>query len=462
MKYLPLGLKLEDKPCLVIGGGAIALRKCKTLMRTGADIELIAPEIEDDFAPLIEAGLKWYPQTWSESNSVDLSLDRFALIIAATNDRKLNDDIAKQCKQQGLLVNVASDAEQGNLLLPAIIERQNVTVALHTDGQSPTITRYLKQHLEAFIPADFGRLSAWAESWRKRVAGILQDASFRRRFWHQILSSPIKDMVLRGDSERADAQFQEQLKQAQAGRLTGQVFLVGAGPGDPDLLTVKALKLIQQAEVVLYDRLVSEDIMSLLPRQVEKIYVGKRKADHSVPQPDINQLLVDLAKQGKQVLRLKGGDPFIFGRGGEELELLARNGVSFQVVPGITAASGCSSYAGIPLTHRDHSQSVRFVTGHLKSQGDDLDWASLAKPDQTLVFYMGLGELPNIMRNLQIQGASPDLPVAIIEKGTTPEQRVTTATVSTISDIASQKQFKAPTLVIVGTVVALHDSLRWQ
>jgi uroporphyrin-III C-methyltransferase/precorrin-2 dehydrogenase/sirohydrochlorin ferrochelatase len=461
MKYFPLGLQLEGQLCLVIGGGAIALRKCRALLRAGARIDLVSPVIDDDFESLVGSDLKWHQQAWDTTSTEKHSLEQYVLVIAASSDSALNADIASQCRSLGVPVNVASNASLGNVLLPAIIERGDVSVAIHSDGQSPTITRYLKQHLEAFIPSSFGLLSQWAESWRRHVIESLSNAGFRRRFWHQILSSPIKDMVLSGNQTQANIEFEQQLEHAKKGSIRGQAFLVGAGPGDPDLLTVKALKLIQQADVVLYDRLVSSDIMALVPDNAERIYVGKRMADHSVPQPNINRLLVDLAKEGKQVLRLKGGDPFIFGRGGEELELLAEEGVAFQVVPGITAASGCASYAGIPLTHRDHSQSVRFIAGHLKSKEDDLDWAALAQPGQTLVFYMGLSELPNIMQNLQKHGVKSDLPVAIVEKGTTLEQKVSVATVSTISQLAVSQKFKAPTLVIVGSVVSLHDKLRW-
>lgn len=242
----------------------------------------------------------------------------------------------------------------------------------------------------------------------------------------------------------------------------GKVWLVGAGPGDPDLLTVKALRLIQAADVVIHDRLVADAIMDLIPDSARRIYVGKARNDHAVPQEDINQLLVDMAMKGHQVLRLKGGDPFIFGRGGEEIEQLAEFGIPFEVVPGITAASGCAAYAGIPLTHRDYAQSVRFITGHLKEGGVNLQWPELLDPQQTLVFYMGLVGLQSICEKLMEYGRDPVTPVAIIEKGTTETQRVVVATLATIADQAKEHAVSAPTLTIIGDVVLLHDKLKWR
>jgi len=284
----------------------------------------------------------------------------------------------------------------------------------------------------------------------------------RMRFWEDVLNGPVAELVLSGQQERAEAVLQEQLACAPAGTATGEVYLVGAGPGDPDLLTFRALRLMQQADVVLFDRLVTPEILLLVRQDAERIHVGKQRSNHTMPQEEISRLLVALAQQGKRVLRLKGGDPFIFGRGGEEIAELAAAGIPFQIVPGITAASGCAAYAGIPLTHRDHAQSVRFVTGHLRDDSCDLDWPQLVHPGQTLVFYMGLVSLPQICRELMAHGASPTLPIALVQQGTTPQQKVYTGVLRSFADEMAERSVLPPTLIIVGEVVRLHDSLRWR
>ncbi|MDX9874494.1 MAG: siroheme synthase CysG, partial [Spongiibacteraceae bacterium] len=315
--------------------------------------------------------------------------------------------------------------------------------------------------LESTIPAAYGRLAGLLGKFREAAARRFPDIDQRRFFWEEVLDGPIAEMVLAGRADEADRLLTEQLAQAAPVAHGGEVFLVGAGPGDPDLLTFKALRLMQRADVVLYDRLVAPEILALCRRDAEQIYVGKARAQHAVPQAQINQLLVDLAMQGKKVLRLKGGDPFIFGRGGEEIEPLAEQGIPFQVVPGITAASGCASYAGIPLTHRDYAQSVRFVTGHLKDNTSNLPWAELVQPNQTVVFYMGLVGLPIICQELVAHGRAPDTPVALIQQGTTPEQRVIVGTLADLPARVAEAGVRAPTLIIVGEVVRLHRKLAW-
>ncbi|MGH1371577.1 MAG: siroheme synthase CysG [Cellvibrionaceae bacterium] len=459
MNYFPLFIRLRDRRCLVVGGGQVAFRKINWLVKAGAKITVMATEINAGLQDLEKAGmLDWVAGEISVS---ELSLQGYYLVVAATDNENLNSAIAGHAAAQGVHCNVASNADDGDVILPSIIDRDPLVVALHSGGKSPTVTRYLKRQLEAFIPRDIARLVSWAEQWRSAVksgiTGILQ----RQRFWDRLLSGVAAESVMSGDRSKADQVLRQRLGSAAQGHTEGEVFLVGAGPGDPELLTLKALRLIQQADVVLYDRLVSEPILDLLPNTCERIYVGKRQADHALPQTDINQTLVDLAKQGRNVLRLKGGDPFIFGRGGEEIELLADNDVSFQVVPGITAASGCAAYSGIPLTHRDYSQSVRFVTGHLKSDETNLPWPELAQERQTLVFYMGLTGLERICRSLIEHGRHADTPAAIIERGTTPNQRVITATLATLAAEIDRQVVKAPTLLLIGEVVNLHERLQW-
>ncbi|GAB3107187.1 uroporphyrinogen-III C-methyltransferase [Aestuariicella hydrocarbonica] len=477
MEYFPLFLKLTGRSCLVIGGGSIAFRKVSWLLRSGAVVHVLAPDICQPLQELANTSVLKASGECDKPSQVFLNLcpkDRFTrralaelplnqhfLVVAATSDEKVNQHIATRCQALDVHCNVASHSSLGDTILPAIIDRSPVVLALHSGAKSPTVTRYLKRQLEAFVPQKINVLVDWAENWRSKVKKRLPASGMRQRLWDRVLSGMAAEHLYDGQAACADKLMQDHLAEAETGHLHGEVFLVGAGPGDPELLTLKALRLIQQADVVLYDRLVSEPILQLLPASCERIYVGKRQADHAVPQVEINQRLVDLAKQGRNVLRLKGGDPFIFGRGGEEIELLAASGVSFQVVPGITAASGCSSYAGIPLTHRDYSQSVRFITGHLKNNQVNLPWPELAMANQTLVFYMGLTGLEQICQSLILHGRAKTTPAAIVEKGTTPQQRVISATLETLATTVAQQKVSAPTLLIIGEVVQLQSQLAW-
>ncbi len=335
-------------------------------------------------------------------------------------------------------------------------------IAISTGGASPILARLLKSRLETLIPATYGRLAALARAFRADVHARFSNARDRRIFWEEILQGPTAELVF----ARRESEARESLKQALSTvdptpPPRGEVYLVGAGPGDPDLLTFRALRLMQQADIVLYDRLVAPAIVDLVRRDAERLYVGKKKSDHSVPQPDINQLLVELATSGKRVLRLKGGDPFVFGRGGEEIADLVNAKIPFQVIPGITAASGCAAYAGIPLTHRDFAQSCTFVTGHLKDGAIDLNFKSLAQPDQTVIVYMSLTGLEVICQEMCAHGAPPDLPAALIEQGTTAQQRVIVGTLASLPEQVAAANVQAPTLLIIGKVVTLHDSLGW-
>lgn len=460
MEYLPLFVNIRNRPCLVVGGGTVALRKAALLLKTGARLTVVAERLCPDFQVFARNDACSYLPVMVADVS-ELALGDYYLVIAATSDSVLNQSIAERCRELDIRCNVASESSQGDTLLPAVIDRDPVIIALHSGAQSPTLTRYLKRQLDAFVPRKINLLVDWAEQWRGVVKERLPSTLLRQRLWDRLLAGVAAERLYSGDRAAADKLAEKHLSEAESNSLWGEVFLVGAGPGDPELLTLKALRLIQQADIVLFDRLVSEPIMSLLPDTCERLYVGKRQAEHAVPQDQINQKLVDLAKSGRNVLRLKGGDPFIFGRGGEEIELLAEQGVSFQVVPGITAASGCASYAGIPLTHRDHSQSVRFVTGHLQNNTVNLPWPELAQSQQTLVFYMGLSGLSAICDGLIANGRSPDTPAAIVEKGTTPDQRVIIGTLETLPALVSAGRVQAPTLLIIGEVVALQSNLSW-
>ncbi|MGY4495775.1 siroheme synthase CysG [Pseudomonas sp. TE3610] len=456
MEFLPLFHKLKGSRVLVVGGGEIALRKSRLLADAGALLRVVAPAIEAQLDELVhssggEAVLRGYQES---------DLDGCQLIIAATDDEALNAQVSADAKRRCVPVNVVDAPALCSVIFPAIVDRSPLVVAVSSGGDAPVLARLIRAKMEAWIPSAYGELAGLAARFRAQVKSLYPNVQQRRAFWEEVFQGPIADRQLAGQGAEAEKMLVEKIN-GQPPHAPGEVYLVGAGPGDPDLLTFKALRLMQQADVVLYDRLVAPAIIELCRRDAERIYVGKRRADHAVPQDQINQQLVTLAKQGKRVVRLKGGDPFIFGRGGEEIEELAAHGIPFQVVPGITAASGCAAYAGIPLTHRDHAQSVRFITGHLKDGTSDLPWSDLVAPAQTLVFYMGLVGLPTICQQLIEHGRAADTPAALVQQGTTVNQRVFTGTLADLPRLVAEHEVHAPTLVIVGEVVQLREKLAW-
>jgi len=458
MQYLPIFLDVRDKPCLVVGGGEVAVRKVTSLLRAGASVTVVSPALAE---PLRQALVEDRAFTHQERSFEDLDLDGQMLVIAATAERGVNRRVAELAKARGIPVNVVDQGEESSFIMPSVIDRSPVVVAVSTGSASPVLARLLRTRLESVIPAGYGRLAELCARYRDRVKARFADQRDRRRFWDRVLQGGVAERVFSGHLQEADAAMELELDAAAPSAGMGEVYLVGAGPGDPDLLTFRALRLMQQADIVVYDRLVAKPILDMTRRDARRIYVGKERNNHAMRQEEINRLLADLAKEGYRVLRLKGGDPFIFGRGGEEIDTLAAEGVPFQVVPGVTAASGCAAYAGIPLTHRDYAQSVTFVTGHLKDGTMDLNWTQLAQPRQTLVFYMGLVGLPVIVRELTAHGVSPDMPVALVQQGTTHLQRVYTGTLASILGIVEADPPKPPTLVIVGEVVSLRDKLNW-
>ncbi|WP_108127040.1 siroheme synthase CysG [Saccharospirillum mangrovi] len=453
MHYFPLFHRLQDKTVLVVGGGDIALRKISLLRRAGCRLTVVAPTI-------LKTIQDWPECTCIERGYVESDLDGVELVVAATDDDALNRTVSANARARRVLVNVVDSPDLCDVIFPSIVDRDPLLIAITSSGQAPVLARSIRAKLESTIPASYGQLAQLAARFRNAVKARFSQLDQRRYFWEKVLNGTVAEHVYAGRVQQAEQELQRQLDAPDQAQL-GEVYLVGAGPGDPDLLTFKALRLMQQADVVLHDRLVPDAILDLVRRDAERLYVGKKRSDHAVPQQDINQLLVDLAQQGKRVLRLKGGDPFIFGRGGEEIDLLAANGIPFQVVPGITAASGCASYTGIPLTHRDYAQSVRFVTGHLKDGSLNLPWAELASPQQTVVFYMGLVGLPTICQQLIQHGRSPDTPIALVQKGTTPDQRLWIGTLATMPTLIEADPPQAPTLTIVGEVVSLHERLNW-
>lgn len=456
MEYLPLFHNLRGARVLVVGGGEIALRKSRLLADAGAVLRVVAPEIGTELRELIDSsGGEQILRGYS-----DADLNGCVLIIAATDDEPLNAQVSTDARQRGVPVNVVDAPALCSVIFPAIVDRSPLVIAVSSGGDAPVLARLIRAKLESWIPPTYGHLAGLAARFRHQVKNLFPNVQQRRAFWEDVFQGPIADRQLAGQGAEAERLLQAKID-GQAPVATGEVYLVGAGPGDPDLLTFKALRLMQQADVVLYDRLVAPAILELCRRDADRIYVGKQRADHALPQDQINRQLVALAQQGKRVVRLKGGDPFIFGRGGEEIEELAAHGVPFQVVPGITAASGCAAYAGIPLTHRDYAQSVRFVTGHLKDGTTDLPWKDLVSPAQTLVFYMGLIGLPIICSELIKHGRAADTPAALIQQGTTTNQRVFTGTLANLPQLVAEHEVHAPTLVIVGEVVMLRDKLAW-
>ena len=458
MDYFPLFLDARSLRCLIVGAGEIAARKLELIMKTPAHITVVAPWACETVKRLA----KNEKVTLIEREFIDSDLTDKDMVFIATDKSETNQAIHDLAREQKVLVNVVDNTPLCQFITPSIVDRSPIIIAMSSGGVAPVLLRYLRQKLETVLPANLSKLGAFSEKFREKVKQSLNGVTARRYFWEDVLDGDIAEMVEKGQDSKADAAFETALTAAaENNQVQGQVYLVGAGPGDPDLLTFRALRLMQKADVVVYDRLVSPQILELVRRDAEKIYVGKAKSNHSLPQDDINQLMVDEAKKGNRVVRLKGGDPFIFGRGGEEIQTLIQHGIEFQVVPGITAANGASSYAGIPLTHRDHAQSVVFATGHLKDGTIDLNWQSLAHKNQTIVFYMGLTGLPIICEKLIENGLTPDTPIALIQSATTENQVVVTGTLSDITQNPATSALKPPTLIIVGTVVSLHKQLNW-
>lgn len=488
MQYFPVFFDLDGQKVLVVGGGDVALRKVSLLARTGAAITVVAPEVAPEVLQLAAAG----KLALSMREFLPADLDGSRLVIVATSRRAINRWIANICDARAIPVNVVDDRQASRFIMPAIIDRDPVLVAISTGGTSPVLARRLRERLEAFIPQSFGQLASWLRELRHAAIDRLRDSGERRHFFETLVDGAAARRFLAGDRRGAGRIAQQLLASASgAAPAAGEVTLVGAGPGDPELLTIKALRALQDADVILYDRLVSDAVLDLARRDATRICVGKTPsgsaphndaagvtaagidvvgdnvpagkcaASQNTPQAQINSLLIEHARLGKRVVRLKGGDPFIFGRGGEELQALAAAGVRFAVVPGITAAVGCAAYAGIPLTHRDHAHSVTFVTGHADPDGAEPDWAALARDAHTAVFYMGLARLEHIVGRLLAHGATATTPAAVIAQGTTAAQRVVTATLGTMQQACAGANLQSPALLVIGDVVSLQGALAW-
>ncbi len=460
MDFLPVFVRLHDIPCLIVGGGETAGRKFRLLTAAGARVTVVAPTLMDELDSARRQGALMH----IDGEFEPAHLDGQRLVIAATSDRALNRWVAELADGRGMLCNVVDDPQACRFIMPAIVDRSPVMVAISSGGTAPVLVRRLREKLEALLPARIGKLAELAGRWRSRVAERLRDGAARRLFWERVFSGPASDAALAGRGAEADRIIARTLSSAAGGRDrrdTGIGWLVGAGPGDPGLLTLRALQVAQEADVVLYDRLVSPQVLELTRRDAERIAVGKTPGGHCMPQEEISALLVRLVREGRKVCRLKGGDPFIFGRGGEEAEALSEAGLPFEVVPGITAAAACGAYAGIPLTHRAHAQAVVMITAHGKDSIDRLDWASLARDRQTLAFYMGVGRLGAIRSRLLEHGRAPTTPVALVENGSLPGQRVLGGTLAELSMLAERYAVQPPAILFVGEVAALAGRLSW-
>ncbi|MTD37296.1 uroporphyrinogen-III C-methyltransferase [Erwinia sp. CPCC 100877] len=454
MDHLPIFCQLRDRACLLVGGGDVAERKARLLLEAGASLTVNALSFVPQFHAWADAG----QLTLAQGHFDEALLDECWLAIAATDDDAVNQQVSNAAEARRIFCNVVDAPKQASFIMPSIIDRSPLMVAISSGGASPVLARLLREKLESILPQHLGQVAHYAGQLRRRVKAAFATMGERRRFWEKFFVNDRLAQSLANRDDKAVSQVTEALFSEPLDN-RGEVVLVGAGPGDAGLLTLKGLQQIQQADIVIYDRLVSDDIMNLVRRDADRVFVGKRAGYHCVPQEEINQILLREARRGKRVVRLKGGDPFIFGRGGEELEVLCDAGIPFSVIPGITAASGCSAYAGIPLTHRDYAQGVRLVTGHLKHDGEELNWQSLAAEKQTLVFYMGLNQAAAIQEHLIAQGMSPEVPVALVENGTTITQRVVDGTLAQLGNLA--QQVTSPSLIIVGRVVALRDKLNW-
>ena len=453
MDYLPLFADLAGRPVLVVGGGDIAARKIELLRRAGARIQIASREL----CPELQALLDEQQLEWLATSFEPAQLDKVFLVIAATDDNALNAQVYDEANARHKLVNVVDDQPKCSFIFPSIVDRSPLVVAISSSGTSPVLARMLREKLETLLPSHLGQMAELAGQWRDKVKARFSRMSDRRRYWERIFNGRFASQMATGDVTAAKQTLDSELGDQPPRQ--GEIILVGAGPGDSGLLTLRGLQVMQLADVVLYDHLVSDEVLDLVRRDADRICVGKRASAHLLPQDEINQLMVQLAQKGKRVVRLKGGDPFIFGRGGEELQAAQQAGIPFQVVPGVTAAAGATAYAGIPLTHRDYAQSVLFITGHCRPDGDDIDWPSLARARQTLAIYMGAVKAAHISQQLILHGRAASTPVAVIGRGTRSDQQVLTGTLEHLETLAASAP--SPALLVIGEVVNLHGQLAW-
>ena len=454
----PLFADLRDRAVLVVGGGAVAERKVEALLQAGALPLLVSPVLNEKLQAWHDAGrIRWQVGEFHEA-----SLDEAWLVIAATDHHAVNRKVYEAATARRILANVVDEAEVCSFHSPAVVQRGPLQIAISSGGGAPMLARHLRRQLETLLDESLGTLAELLTRQRDAIRARFPDLGLRRRFFETLLAGPLPRLLRqRLPAEDANAWLQAALHDETTATPAGSVVLVGAGPGDPGLVTLNALRAMNEADVILHDRLVSAEVLRLSRRDAMRIEVGKSAGHHSMSQDDIHALMLEHARAGKRVVRLKGGDPFVFGRGGEELEFLRAHAIPFEVIPGITAAVACAAYTGIPLTHRDHAQSLRLVTAHCKESLDTLDWATLAQDQQTLAFYMGVNGLEKIQERLLLAGMNPALPFALVENGSRPQQRVVTGSLGRLAQTARQHQAQSPALLIVGEVAALADELHW-
>jgi uroporphyrin-III C-methyltransferase / precorrin-2 dehydrogenase / sirohydrochlorin ferrochelatase len=448
-RYLPVALRLDGASVLVIGGGNVAANKIRLLLPRSANITVLSPDLAPEIVQWREQGRLSHLAQAAEIETLSTLIPRMRLVFAATDDESVNRIAARIARDSNIPVCAVDDPEPSTFITPAIVDRHPVQIAISTGGAAPVLARRLRTQIETLVPEATGALARFMQARRSWIRRTAPDGLARRRAWEDFVDGPGAEAALRGDEAQAD---QALAAAVQGAARQGEVWLVGAGPGDPDLLTLGALRLMQNADCVLYDQLIPEPILERVRRDAERVFVGKRMSHHIMPQGDINAEMIRRARMGQRVLRLKGGDPFVFGRGGEEMAALAEAGVTVRVMPGVTAASGCGAYAGIPLTHRDCAQACLLVTGHARADGTlDLPWDSIARRGQTVVFYMGLSSLRELCAALMAHGLPGSWPAAVVERGTQPGQQVITGTLQTLPDHAVQA--RSPALIIVGEVV---------
>jgi uroporphyrin-III C-methyltransferase/precorrin-2 dehydrogenase/sirohydrochlorin ferrochelatase len=452
MKYFPAFLDLSDRPVLLVGGGEPAARKLRLLRKAGARVTVVAPQAVAEITSLADGGrIVLHRRPFRPRDLRDR-----VLAVSATAVDNVDRAVAEAAEAAGLPVNVVDRPDLSSFITPAIVDRDQVVIGISTGGAAPVLARRLRTAIEAALPARLGLLARFAESFRSAVAATVPDGRARRVFWESFFDGPVARRVLAGEESVAREAMLSLVNRRSSGpALQGAVTMVGAGPGDPDLLTLRALSALQAADAVVYDRLVGPEIVDRARRDAERIYVGKAKGDHSADQDEINARLLSLARAGKRVVRLKGGDPFIFGRGGEEAEFLRRHGVEVDFVPGITAATGCAAAAGIPLTHRGMAQAVTFVTGHGADGEPDFDWAALAQAGHTLAIYMGLSTAGRLAQQLIDRGRAASTPVAVVSRGTLPDQRIEIGTLGTLEAMIRTREIEGPALILIGEVVSL-------
>jgi uroporphyrin-III C-methyltransferase/precorrin-2 dehydrogenase/sirohydrochlorin ferrochelatase len=456
MRYLPLFLDLQTGPVLLVGAGDLARAKLRLLAAAGARIRWFATDGHHDVSGLAAADAARIELADGDPLAADL---RGVIAILCAGAGEIGIAMSARAKAVGLPVNVMDDLAHSTFIFPAIVDRGDVVVAVGTGGTSPVVARRVRERIEAVLPARIGDLAGFIGRWRKTIHGRIPEFALRRRFWERVVDGPIGALVLAGRGDEAEAALKD-IGDASAfagasvsGQAEGRVTLVGAGPGDPDLLTIRALRALQDADIVFYDELVSPEILDRARRDASRVPVGRRVGKPGIGQDAINQLLIQAAKSGQRAVRLKGGDPFVFGRGGEEVEALREAGVAYSVVPGITAGLGAAAQFEVPLTFRHEALRITFLTAHKAKDADAVDWSVLTDAKMTVVVYMGMTAAQSVRAGLLAAGRSPQTPVGVFARVTRPDAQ---AAVGTLNDLPSlvEKIDGGPAVLIIGDVVA--------